>query len=101
MLVFTNAVEGRDDEFNRWYDEVHLGEVLGVPAFTSAKRFRTTSAQVIADQPFGYLAIYQFEGDPQAAIDALMHAAPTFNMSDAMHPESKLVIVEDHDPPPR
>ena len=32
MLVFTNAREGRDEEFNRWHDETHLPEVH-VPLF--------------------------------------------------------------------
>jgi hypothetical protein len=27
FLVFTNPVEGREDEYNEWYDNVHLGDV--------------------------------------------------------------------------
>ena len=98
MLVFTNAADGRDDDFNRWYDEVHLGEVLQVSAFTGARRFRTADAQVFADQPYRYLAIYEFAGDAQDAIDQLMAASSTFNMSDAMHADTKIVLVEDHVP---
>ena len=26
VLVFTNAVGGRDDDFNQWYDEIVLVE---------------------------------------------------------------------------
>ena len=98
MLVFTNAADGRDDEFNRWYDEVHLDEVLRVPAFTAARRFRTADAQVFVNQPYRYVAIYEFAGDAQAAIDQLMAASSTFNMSDAMHPDSNVVLVEEHLP---
>ncbi len=98
MLVFTNAVDGRDDDFNQWYDEIHLGEVLTLPAFTAARRFRTTDAQVFPDQPYRYLAAYEFTGDAQAAIDQLMAGSATFRMSDAMSPDSKIVLVEDHVP---
>ena len=30
LVVFTEAMPGRDGEFNEWYDEVHLKEVLEV-----------------------------------------------------------------------
>jgi hypothetical protein len=38
LLVFTNAAEGREDEFHRWYDEVHIPDVLRVPGVESAQR---------------------------------------------------------------
>ena len=28
QIVFSNPFEGKDDEFNEWYDNVHLPEVL-------------------------------------------------------------------------
>jgi hypothetical protein len=96
MLVFTNAVEGRDDEFNTWYDDVHLGEVLQVPAFCAARRFRTSAAQIFPNQSHQYLAVYEFTGDAQTAIDQLMAASATFKMSDAMAADSKIVLVDEH-----
>jgi hypothetical protein len=94
MLVFTNAVDGRDDEFNRWYDEVHLPEVLALDAFTGATRHRVTDAQMYPDQSHRYLAIYEFEGDPQDAIDQMIKAAGDMDMSDTMV-DPHLVIVDD------
>jgi hypothetical protein len=38
LLVFTNAAEGREEEFHRWYDEVHIPDVLRVPGVESAQR---------------------------------------------------------------
>ena len=39
-LVFSKPPESvSDEEFNRWYD-AHLDEILAVPGFRSAKRFR-------------------------------------------------------------
>ena len=39
MLVFTNPLPGREAEFNKWYDEVHLPEVLQVKGFVAARRY--------------------------------------------------------------
>jgi hypothetical protein len=38
LLVFTNPAEGREDEFHKWYDEVHIPDVLRVPGVESAQR---------------------------------------------------------------
>jgi len=39
-LVFSKPPEAiSDEEYNRWYD-FHLGEILVVPGFVSARRYR-------------------------------------------------------------
>jgi hypothetical protein len=83
LTVATSPLPGREDEFNRWYDEVHLAEVLAVPGFGSAARF-------VADgEPAGtaprYLAIYDIDSDD---IDATMHAFQQF--SAGLDPEPSL-----------
>ena len=85
LLVFTNATEGDDAEFNKWYDEVHLKEVLEVPGFVAAQRFQLTDAQT-TDEPheFRYLAIYEVEGDPAAAFERLKGSSDRFNMTETM-----------------
>src|SRR3954447_736086 len=93
MLVFTNAVEGRDDDFNRWYDEVHLTEVLALPEFTAARRFRLADAQVFADQQYRYLAIYEYGGSAQQAVDALTAAASTLDMGDSIDMTAQHVVL--------
>jgi hypothetical protein len=60
-LVFTQPVAGQDAEFNRWYDEQHLGDLLRVPGVVGARRFRLASDQAGAPGP--YLAIYEIESD--------------------------------------
>lgn len=37
LLVQTNSVAGREDEFNRWYSETHLADVLAVPGGVRAQ----------------------------------------------------------------
>ncbi len=45
LLVLTNAVEGRDDEFNQWYDHQHIPDALDVPGYVAAQRFRLADVQ--------------------------------------------------------
>ena len=50
FLVFTNAVDGRDDDYNQWYDEVHAVEMCALPEYTGVTRFKLTDAQMVPDQ---------------------------------------------------
>jgi len=59
MLVLTNAAPGADDEFNTWYDDTHLVDVLEHGPFTGARRFRL--ADDAAEAPYRYLAVYDIE----------------------------------------
>ena len=83
LLVFTDPVEGREDEYNTWYNDVHLGEVLQTDGFVRAQRFK------VADMMPGvteheYVAIYELEtDDPGAAMKALGAAGKGFTMTDA------------------
>ena len=61
MLVLTNAVPGTDDDFNAWYDERHLTDVLEHGPFTGARRFRLADDQAGTDAPYRYLAVYDIE----------------------------------------
>lgn len=90
LVVFTNAVPGRTDEFNAWYDEVHLRDVLGIDGFIAAQRFRLAEPQLVDDRTFEYLAIYEIEADDVgAALDALGSASGSMVISDAMATETK------------
>ena len=74
MLVFTNAVEGRDDEYNQWNDEVHLAEVLALPEFVGATRHKVADAQLFPDLTLGYVAIYEYKGDASVAVEYHGHS---------------------------
>src|ERR1700751_1221724 len=69
LLSFTNSVAGREDEFNRWYDERHVPDLLAVPGFVSAQRFALTDANGRVKRGWTYLAMYERETDDP---DALM-----------------------------
>lgn len=61
FVVLTNAVEGRDDEFNDWYTNRHLDDVLKVEGFAAAQRFRFRPRDGGRDCPYQYMALYEVE----------------------------------------
>ncbi len=92
LVVLSNATEGGDDEFNEWYTNRHLGDVLKLPGYTAAQRFRLSDAQLgTGELPYRYLAIYEVEADTAAdaaaaltggigGVDA-MYISPTLDMA--------------------
>lgn len=83
LVVLTNPVAGQEDDFNEWYDNVHLEDVLEVPGVVGAERFRVRSG---ADT-WRYMAIYDLDcDDPEALQETLVARAGTDIMpiSDAM-----------------
>lgn len=90
FIVYTNAVEGRDDEYNDWYTNQHLKDVLTIPGVVAAQRFALSDKQRL-DPPFpwAYAAIYEIETDDlDAVIGPLKEWIGTDRMprSDAMNP---------------
>lgn len=71
VMVHSNPVEGREDEFNDWYEHTHLDEVLSSAGFRSAQRFQL-EAQAGFESSHRYLAVYETDGDSaQEVIDRL------------------------------
>jgi len=68
FVVLTNPTLGKDAEFNEWYNQQHIHDVLNVPGFVCAQRFRLADAQMggDADSPYKYLALYEIETDDVA-----------------------------------
>jgi len=81
MVVFSSCTAGSDEEFNRWYDDIHVPEVLSVGPIVACQRFRVADAQAMP-QTHRYLAIYEFVGSAQKAVDSLM--GTTMQMSDTL-----------------
>jgi hypothetical protein len=84
LLVFTDPVEGKEDEYNTWYNDVHLGEVLQTDGFVRAQRFKVADFMPgVTDHT--YVAIYELEtDDPRAAMKALNGVSGEFTMTDAI-----------------
>jgi hypothetical protein len=43
LVVMSDALDNRDDEFNNWYDNIHLKDVLAVDGIVAAQRFKLLS----------------------------------------------------------
>jgi hypothetical protein len=71
-VALSRPAPGRDDDYNRWYDEVHLGEALSLPGHVAAHRYRLSEFQLpdMALPPSGYLAIYELDRPPAEPLAA-------------------------------
>ena len=74
LLALTNCLDGRDEEFNAWYDAHHLPQACAVPGVISGMRLeRVGSFSEESDQPrFQYLAIYEVETEDADAFLATL-----------------------------
>jgi hypothetical protein len=92
QTVLTAPVAGREDEFNRWYDDTHLPEMLQVPGFVAGRRYALTG--VGAGDRSWFLAIYEIETEDLAAtLAGLRAAAPTMTVSDAMDQQATVIEI--------
>jgi hypothetical protein len=66
VLVFTNCSDpAREKEFNDWYDNTHVPDVLQTPGFKSCTRY-----ELIGEPGPGqgkFMAIYEVESDDLAS----------------------------------
>lgn len=69
-VVLTNAVDGKDAEFNDWYDNRHLDDVVAVPGLISAQRYQITRQTGDTAATWAYLALYEVDPDNAAGIIA-------------------------------
>jgi hypothetical protein len=90
-IVQTSPTPGREDEFNEWYENVHVPQILTLPDFVSGQRFR-----LLAQDPFEgprYLAVYEIETDDIAAtLDTVRNTAPARTKSGAIDISVSVVL---------
>jgi hypothetical protein len=73
LIVLSNPIDGMEDEYNAWYTDIHLPEVVALPNVQYAQRFKLEDAQVPGTPTdFKYLALYGVSGEPEKFIDELM-----------------------------
>lgn len=86
MAVYSNPISPqREEEFNIWYNEVHLAELMQVPGFVAATRYRLADVDGSGAAPgHRYLALYEIEGEPGAAQAHLRARGGTMQISDAL-----------------
>lgn len=83
-VVTSKALPGRHDEYDRWYADEHLPEVLAmIPSYVACTRYVSANAQ-----PDGrplFVALYEVEADsPEQVRSDLTAAAPRFSVTDSL-----------------
>jgi hypothetical protein len=86
-IVQTNCDSAHDQEFNAWYDDIHLGDLLRIPGVVAARRSKLSDSQmtmvdstlILCDPKtlgakYRYLALYSIETDDIAAVLAAIKA---------------------------
>jgi hypothetical protein len=96
-VVLTEAVAGREREFEAWYDDQHLADVARVPGVVSATRHRIEKVtSPVETPPWISLAIYEIESDdPDAVMTEIRRRANTDEMplTDALVGASTLQVL--------
>lgn len=95
FIVHTNPVLGREDEYNQWYTHRHLADVVAIPGFVRARRYRLSASQTTPLPGFEYAAIYEIDGDPAEALAGLRGAMRAgMEISEAMEPHPYATVYE-------
>jgi len=97
LLVLSDVAPGADEnEYNRWYNERHLPDVVRVKGYVAATRYRRSDVEILPGLPAPsnrYVAAYEVEakddGDLADAAAALRDAlaageadiSPTLDMA--------------------
>lgn len=91
QIVFSNPAEGKDDEFNDWYDNVHIPDLLAIPGMLSAQRYKLHDAEIYRMEggmppEHRYCLIYEMEGDVDAIMSKIQQevAAGKISMADCL-----------------
>ena len=81
IFVLTNPLPGKEDEFNEWYTNTHLPEVVAVKGYISARRYKLSKDQMFADQRYRYMVIYEVEsGKERQVLENLQAAVPSMTV---------------------
>lgn len=94
MVALSNPMSAdQEDEFNRWYNEIHGPEVASIEGFRNMTRYRAVAQAVPpSDTPkYRYLCIYELD-DIDQALTALAVAASNFEIPPAVDLSTALGI---------
>lgn len=84
LIVYTSPVDGREDDYNAWYDGTHLQEFSALPGVISGRRFK------VAGDGKQYAAVYELSAHPDEVMAAMNAGVKdgTVHMTDALDPGS-------------
>lgn len=79
LVTMTNPLPGREDEYRDWYANTHIVEMVGAPSVLSAKLHTVTDART--PTKWRHCALYELNGDPQAAMEEVFAWGKAGNMT--------------------
>jgi hypothetical protein len=84
MVALSSAVEGREDEFNEWYENVHIPDICSIEGVLNATRYELEEGGFPIPQR--YLTIYEIDrpGDEIAAAIGEGVASGAFTLTDSI-----------------
>ncbi|BCY09729.1 DUF4286 family protein [Actinoplanes sp. L3-i22] len=89
LLALSNPIEGKDEEFRTWYWGTHIPEILALPGFVAAHRYRVPDA-VTLGAPHRYATLYEVDGSADEARTLLFTSNLT--TSDALDVATAVVL---------
>lgn len=93
VLVLTEPTPGKLDEFNEYYENLHLDEVLATTGWDTAKRFELVD-EAGGKCPLKHLAVYEVAtDDPGDIIPALNRSRPERQQSSALNRKTASIWV--------
>ena len=70
FMVFSNAVDGKEDTYLKWYEGQHIHDLLRIPGFVAAQFLELSDIQYAGTQPQRYLMVWEIETDDLPAVFA-------------------------------
>jgi hypothetical protein len=79
LITMTNPVAGREEEYRDWYANTHIVEMVQAPKVLTARLHDVTDART--PTRWRHCALYELEGDPAEAMQAVFESGKTANRS--------------------
>jgi hypothetical protein len=91
LIVLTEPVAGREDEYHDWYNDQHLGDILAIEGFDAAQRFEFVETPLSQGAPHPFFAVYEVDAESiEIAEQRLLEALATAPRTDATSPNRAL-----------
>jgi hypothetical protein len=91
LIALNGPTAGKDDEaeYNRWFDDIHVPDLMAVDGVSSVRRYKV-EVQSRVDQP--YMCVTEVEAESAAALMKEL-AKKASNLTDKMdHPTSVFLL---------
>jgi hypothetical protein len=92
--MYNSTSADLDEEFNRWYNEVHIPEIMSLPSIGGVTRYRAKVQlrPAAAAAPYQYFNIYDLV-DPSAVAREVAAKEAHFTPSDAIDLDGALATI--------